>query len=119
VRPWTVDPPYTSVQARRAATSSVIKYDFGAIGTAQQDIASTAERLVEIQRNVQQLMQELKGSWTGEASETWRSYQQAWDNIFGSINLILAALGGAVGQALANAESAEAANASMWPPSLA
>jgi uncharacterized protein YukE len=60
-------------------------------------------------------MAELKETWTGEASDTWHSYQKAWDSIFGSINMILAALGGAVGQALENAETAEAANASMWP----
>jgi 6 kDa early secretory antigenic target len=97
------------------STDSVIKYDFGAIAAAEKDIATSGKRLSQIQSEVQALMDELKLIWTGQASSAWQSYQEAWDSIFGDINGILAQLGGAVGQALANAQTAEGANSSMWP----
>jgi WXG100 family type VII secretion target len=99
------------------AAGPVIKYDFAAIGAAEKDIARSAGQLRQVQGNVQELMDKLRETWTGQAAGAWQSYQQAWDEIFSDINAVLSALGGAVGQALANAQAAEGANVSMWPSS--
>lgn len=94
---------------------SVIKYHFGAIGAAQEDIAATATRLNQVHGDIQTYMNRLRATWTeSQASAAWQGYQATWDGIFADVNSALASLGRAVEQALANAQRTESTNASMW-----
>lgn len=94
--------------------SSPIKVTFAELATAQGDIASSASRINSRLDDLRRFLTPLVATWEGAAAVMYQEKQRAWDTAAADINVVLTQIGRAVGEANANYQQTEAANAGRW-----
>ncbi|MGH2787375.1 MAG: WXG100 family type VII secretion target [Actinomycetota bacterium] len=87
---------------------------FGSLSQAQADIQSVSNSLNQQLGDLKSYLAPMVSTWTGAASSEYQAKQAQWDSAAAELNQILSRIGGTVGQALANYESTEKTNQSMW-----
>jgi WXG100 family type VII secretion target len=87
---------------------------FGALSQAQADIQSVSNNLNQELGDLKAYLAPMVSTWTGAASSEYQAKQAQWDSAAAELNQILSRIGVAVGQALANYETTEKTNQSMW-----
>jgi WXG100 family type VII secretion target len=93
---------------------SEILVTFGEIAAAQQNVASTAQRLNAQLDDLKRYLAPMVASWTGLAADDYRAKQRQWDTAATDLNQVLAQIGVALGQANEGYQQVERANASRW-----
>jgi early secretory antigenic target protein ESAT-6 len=92
----------------------LIKVTFGALQTAQGDIASTSSSINTQLDDLRKFVTQLTSTWTGAAAEAYQGLQKQWDQSAADLNQVLASIGTAVGQANESYQQAENANRGRW-----
>lgn len=93
---------------------SEILVTFGEIAAAQQNVASTAQRLNAQLDDLKRYLAPMVASWTGVAADDYRAKQRQWDMAATDLNQVLTQIGVALGQANEGYQQVERANASRW-----
>jgi len=87
---------------------------FGALSNAQTDTQQTYNQLNQQLADLQRYLAPLVAAWQGQAAEAYQAYQQRWNQAQDNLNQLLHQISGALGQALANYQTAERTNTSLW-----
>ncbi|MBO0878555.1 MAG: WXG100 family type VII secretion target [Pseudonocardia sp.] len=93
---------------------SEILVTFGEIAAAQQNVASTAQRLNAQLDELKRFLAPMVATWTGQAAEDYQVKQRQWDTAATDLNQVLAQIGVALGHANEGYQQVERANASRW-----
>ncbi|WP_028926900.1 WXG100 family type VII secretion target [Pseudonocardia acaciae] len=93
---------------------SEILVTFGEIAAAQQNVASTAQRLNAQLDDLKRFLAPMVSTWTGQAAEDYQVKQRQWDTSAADLNQVLAQIGIALGHANDGYQQVERANASRW-----
>lgn len=93
---------------------SEIKVTFGELGNAQQNVASTSQRMTSQLEDLKRFLAPMVASWTGQAAQDYQVKQRQWDTAAADLTAVLAQIGVAVGHANDGYQQVEAANARRW-----
>lgn len=91
-----------------------IMVTFGEIAAAQQNVASTSQRMTAQLEDLKRFLAPLVASWTGQAAEDYQVKQRQWDTAAADLTMVLSQIGLALGQANEGYQQVERANASRW-----
>lgn len=95
-------------------SSPEIKVTFGALSTAQADVAATAGRIRTQLDDLKRYLAPMVATWTGHAAVEYQATQRKWDASATDLADVLARVGTALGAAHDNYRSTEQANAARW-----
>jgi WXG100 family type VII secretion target len=93
---------------------SEIKVTFGELAAAQQNVASTSQRMTAQLDDLRRYLAPMVASWTGLAGQDYQVKQRQWDTSAADLNQVLAQIGVALGHANEGYQQVEQANASRW-----
>lgn len=91
-----------------------IKVTFGALRTAQDDVAGAAKRLDAQLADLRRMLAPLVSTWQGQAATDYQARQRQWDTAAADLNVVLANVGVALGHAHDGYRSAEETNQRRW-----
>ena len=94
--------------------SSQILVTFGALAEAQTTTTTTAAALRGKLDDLQAYLAPLIATWEGQASASYQGHQAQWNAAATELESIMRQISGALGSALEQYQSTEAANAAMW-----
>lgn len=77
--------------------SGTMRYTFGAIDGARADIAASSGNINGKLADLKSYLAPLVADWEGSASEAYQAQQANWDAAANDLNLVLEAIGRAVG----------------------
>lgn len=78
--------------------TSAIKYEFGAIAAASQDINSTSARTNGLLADLKSVIVPMTSTWEGDSSAAYQEAQAKWDNASEELNVVLATIASTVGE---------------------
>lgn len=93
---------------------SEIKVTFGELAGAQQNVASTSQRMTAQLEDLKRFLAPMVATWSGQAAEDYQVKQRQWDTAAADLTAVLAQIGVAVGHANDGYQQVEAANARRW-----
>jgi early secretory antigenic target protein ESAT-6 len=93
---------------------SEIKVTFGEMAAAQQNVASTAQRMNAQLEDLRRSLAPMVATWTGQAAEDYQVKQRQWDTSAADLNHVLTQIGVALGHANEGYQQVEQSNASRW-----
>ncbi|MBN9108753.1 MAG: WXG100 family type VII secretion target [Pseudonocardia sp.] len=93
---------------------SEIKVAFGELGAAQQNVASTAQRISTTLDELKRFLGPMAATWEGQAATDYRARQRQWDTAAADLASVLSRIGVALGAANDNYQQVEQANARRW-----
>jgi 6 kDa early secretory antigenic target len=96
------------------STGSEIKVTFGALSTAQGDVAATASRITTQLDDLKRFLAPMVATWTGAAAQDYQAKQRQWDTAAADISAVLAQIGVALGAAHDSYRQVETTNAARW-----
>ncbi len=76
---------------------SAIKYEFGAISTAAQDINSTSARINGLLGDLKSVIAPMTATWEGDSAAAYAEAQAKWDRASEELNTVLATIASTVG----------------------
>ncbi|MGQ0480159.1 MAG: WXG100 family type VII secretion target [Pseudonocardia sp.] len=91
-----------------------IKVAFGELGNAQQNVASTSQRMTAQLEDLKRYLAPMVASWSGQAAADYQVKQRQWDTAAADLTAVLAQIGVAVGRANDGYQQVEQANARRW-----
>ena len=91
-----------------------IMVTFGEIAAAQQNVASTSQRMTTQLEDLKRFLAPMVASWTGQAAEDYQARQRQWDTAATDLTAVLSQIGVALGHANDGYQQVERANASRW-----
>ena len=94
--------------------SSPIKVTFAALHDAQGDISASAQRIFGQLDELKASLAPMVATWEGEAYEAYAEKQRRWDTAAADLSTVLMQIGRVVGDANANYQQTERANAARW-----
>lgn len=93
---------------------SEIRVDFEALGSGAQGIQATFQALQTTLQDLEQQLNPMVSSWSGDAREAYTAQKRNWEQASASMAEVLQRMGQAVGQARDNYSQTEAANRGIW-----
>lgn len=93
---------------------SMIKYGFGAISNASQDILASSRTISAQLDELKAQLKPMVDTWDGEASDAYQLHQAKWDAAAAELNEILTAIGRAVEDGNARMQKVNTAAANSW-----
>lgn len=78
--------------------NNTIKYSFGAIQEAADDIKSTSARINSLLEELKRQLEPMVSTWEGDSAEAYIAAQQQWDTAAAELNSILGTIGTAVSE---------------------
>jgi WXG100 family type VII secretion target len=93
---------------------SEIKVTFGEMAAAQQNVASTAQRMNAQLEDLRRSLAPMVATWTGQAAEDYQVKQRQWDTSAADLNQVLTQIGVVLGHANEGYQQVEQSNASRW-----
>lgn len=94
--------------------SGTMRYTFGAIDGARADIAATSGNINGKLADVRSYLAPLVADWEGSASEAYQAQQAKWDAAANDLNLVLEAIGRAVGAGNDDMNATNNSAAASW-----
>jgi 6 kDa early secretory antigenic target len=94
--------------------SGEVAVNFGALGEAQSNIASTSQRVAAELDDLRAFVAQLTAAWEGEARDAYHVQQAKLDQAATELNQVLAQIGTAVGTANDSYQAAERSNTSRF-----
>lgn len=94
--------------------SEAIKYGFGSLAAASDDISSSARSVNAELEELNNMLTPMAQSWTGEAAENYWIHQRKWDAAAKELNEVLATIAGTVRQGSSRMEGINSAIARSW-----
>lgn len=95
-------------------SSSEIKVTFGALATAQSDVAATAGRIHTQLGDLKRFLAPMVSTWTGQAAESYQATQRKWDASAEDLTKVLEQIALRLGTAHDNYRATEHDNAKLW-----
>lgn len=77
---------------------SAIKYHFGAIAAASDDIAATSGRINSLLDSLKQVIAPMAATWEGDSAAAYQQAQAQWDASAAELNEVLASISRAVAE---------------------
>jgi early secretory antigenic target protein ESAT-6 len=93
---------------------SEVAVNFGALGEAQGNIASTSQKVSAELDDLRQFVAQLTASWSGTARDAYQEQQTKLDQAANELNQVLAQIGTAVGTANDSYQAVERSNANRF-----
>jgi early secretory antigenic target protein ESAT-6 len=93
---------------------SEIKVTFGALATAQADVAATAGRISTQLDDLKRFIAPMVATWQGQAAEDYQARQRQWDTAATDLAAVLSQIGVALGAAHDSYRQVEQSNAARW-----
>jgi WXG100 family type VII secretion target len=93
---------------------SEIKVTFAELAGAQQNVASTSQRMTAQLEDLKRFLAPMVATWAGQAAGDYQVKQRQWDTAAADLTAVLARIGVAVGHANDGYQQVEAANARRW-----
>jgi 6 kDa early secretory antigenic target len=93
---------------------SEIKVTFGEMAAAQQNVASTAQRMNSELADLKRSLAPMVATWTGQAAEDYQVKQRQWDTSAAYLTPVLTQIGVALAPANDGYQQVEQSNASRW-----
>lgn len=94
--------------------SEQITVTFAEIQATEEKVQSTVSSVNTQLSDLKAFLAPMVSTWTGAASESYQALQNQWDSAANDLNLVLAAIGRAVGEANAGFQSTESSNAARF-----
>ncbi|SDS48092.1 WXG100 family type VII secretion target [Corynebacterium timonense] len=91
-----------------------IKYGFGQLSGAAQDMDASAAAIEAQLNDLKSLLQPLVTTWQGEAAEAYAAHQQKWDQAAEELNTILRTIAATVEEGNSRMQAVNAAAAASW-----
>jgi WXG100 family type VII secretion target len=91
-----------------------VKVDFGALADGQAALQSALNGLTSEVSTLQSQLGGSLGDWTGPAQTAYHQAQTIWNNAMADMQATISGLGGVVGTANSNYQSAENTNQQMF-----
>lgn len=93
---------------------SEVAVNFGSLGEAQSNIASTSAKVTAELDDLRAFVARLTAAWSGAARDAYQVQQTKLDTAAAELNQVLAQIGTAVGTANDSYQAAERANTSRF-----
>ncbi|WKD56905.1 6 kDa early secretory antigenic target [Corynebacterium capitovis DSM 44611] len=91
-----------------------IKYGFGQLSGAAQDMDASAARIAHQLEELKSLLQPMVATWEGDAAEAYYAHQQKWDQAAEELNTILTTIATTVEEGNNRMQAVNAAAAASW-----
>lgn len=93
---------------------SDLKVNFGGLATAAADIQAGAGQIEARLNDLDQSLQPLRASWSGEAAASYEAARATWTAAITDIKVLLADVGRAVDASAQDYQATERSNAARW-----